>query len=233
MDRFKHYLLEKEFVIVTDHKALTSALEENRSNKTYQSRLLRWVDRLLPYQFKIVHIPGKDMGIEDYLSREPTGKPWPETKLAEKFVVTSIECFHRALDCLYSRLNDSDVTIQSEKVLEYSHKQKREDNLLKSRRGRHSNKTVKNRTKLDRNENCGNSDFLTNNNVLNQKNTLVNFNRVVQSVNLVTNRKVNSEKMEEGKITKKTLRIGDCRTQEETNQERKTALTRTAVLHEQ
>ena len=78
VDRFKHYLLGNEFVIVTDHKALTSALEGNRSNKTYQSRLTRWVDRLLPYQFKIVHIPGKDMGIVDYLSREPTGEPWPE-----------------------------------------------------------------------------------------------------------------------------------------------------------
>ena len=62
VDRFKHYLLGKEFVIVTDHKALTSALEGNRSSKTYQLRLTRWVDRLLPYQFKIVHIPGKDMG---------------------------------------------------------------------------------------------------------------------------------------------------------------------------
>ena len=87
VDRFKHYLLRKEFLIVTDHKALTSALEGNRSNKTYQSRLTRWVDRLMPYQFEIVHIPGKDMGIVDYLSREPTGEPWPETKLDEKIVV--------------------------------------------------------------------------------------------------------------------------------------------------
>ena len=69
VDRFKHYLLGKEFVIVTDQKALTSALEDNRSNKTYQSRLTRWMDRFLPYQFKIVHIPGKDMGIVDNLSR--------------------------------------------------------------------------------------------------------------------------------------------------------------------
>ena len=65
VDCFKHYLLWKEFVIVTDHKALTSALEGNRSNKTYQSRLIRWVGRLLPYQFKITHIPGKDVCIVD------------------------------------------------------------------------------------------------------------------------------------------------------------------------
>ena len=34
VDRFKHYLLGKEFVIATDHKALVSALDENKSNKT-------------------------------------------------------------------------------------------------------------------------------------------------------------------------------------------------------
>ena len=143
VDRFKHYLLGKEIVIVTDHKALTSALEGNRSNKTYQSRLTRRVDRLLPYHFKIVHIPGKDMGIVDYLSREPTREPWPETKLVEKFVVTSIECFHKALDCLYSRLNATDSVNQNENLLEHSQKQKREDKLLNSRHGCHSNKTVK------------------------------------------------------------------------------------------
>ena len=93
VDRFKHYLLGKEFVIATDHKALVSALDENKSNKTYQSRLTRWVDRLLPYQFKVIHIPGKDMGMVDYLSRDPNGEPWPESVLDEKFVVTSIESF--------------------------------------------------------------------------------------------------------------------------------------------
>ena len=53
VDRFKHYLLGRKFSIATDHKALTSALGENRSNKTYQPRLIRWVDRLLPNQFNI------------------------------------------------------------------------------------------------------------------------------------------------------------------------------------
>ena len=75
VDRYKHYLLGKPFIIATDHKALTTALDGNKSNKTYQSRLTPWVDRLLPYQFKIVHIPGRDMGIVDYLSRDPFNDP--------------------------------------------------------------------------------------------------------------------------------------------------------------
>ena len=119
VDRFKHYLLGKEFVIATDHKALTSALGEHRSNKTYQSRLTRWVDWLLPYQFKVIHIPGRDMGIVDYLSREPNGKPWPESELDERFVVTSIESFHKALDCLSSRLSETNQNIDIN-VLEHS-----------------------------------------------------------------------------------------------------------------
>ena len=103
VDRYKHYLLGKLFIIATDHKALTSALDGNKSNNTYQSRLTRWVDRLLPNQFNIVYIPGKDMGIVDYLSRDPFNDPWPESELDEKFVVTTINSFHEALDCMNSR----------------------------------------------------------------------------------------------------------------------------------
>ena len=90
MERFKHYLVGKEIMIATDHKKLRLALEGSpRSNKTYQSQLTRWVDRLLPYQFKILHIPEKDMEIVDYLSREPNGDLWPESELLEKIVGTS------------------------------------------------------------------------------------------------------------------------------------------------
>ena len=62
VDRYKHYLLGKTFTIATDHKALASALDGKQSNKTYKSRLTRWVDRLLPYQFEIVHIPAGTWG---------------------------------------------------------------------------------------------------------------------------------------------------------------------------
>ena len=60
----------------------------------------------------------------DYLSREPTGEPWPESVLDEKLVVTSIECFHKALDCWYSRLSDTNSLNQNKKLLEYSQQQK-------------------------------------------------------------------------------------------------------------
>ena len=43
--------------------------KRKKSNKTYSSRLTRWVDRLLPFDSQIFHAPGRTIGIADYLSR--------------------------------------------------------------------------------------------------------------------------------------------------------------------
>ena len=160
VDKFKHYLSGKDFIPATDHKALTSALGEHKSNKTYQSRLTRWVDRLLPYQFKVFHIPGKDMGIVDYLSRYSIGEPWPESKLDEKFVRASIDQFHKALDCLNNRLIDTtnNTCNKNENILERSALGHKLDNAQDtSSHGCYSNRSVQKRTMLDRNENGQNS----------------------------------------------------------------------------
>ena len=37
----------------TDHRSLLSIVKEQRSNKSYNSSLTRWVDRLLSFDFKI------------------------------------------------------------------------------------------------------------------------------------------------------------------------------------
>ena len=77
LEHFKHYLFGTEFTLQTDHRALLTALNENRGNETYQSRLTRWVDRLLPFNFNLEHIPGKNMGFVDYLSWHPKNNPPP------------------------------------------------------------------------------------------------------------------------------------------------------------
>ena len=46
LEHFKYYLYGPKFELQTDHQAFLSALKNNRGNKTYQSRLTRWVDRL-------------------------------------------------------------------------------------------------------------------------------------------------------------------------------------------
>ena len=69
---FKNYLYGTKFQVVSDHKALATVLKGNKSNKTYSSRLTRWVDRLLPFDYEIFHAPGWTIGIADYLSRHPS-----------------------------------------------------------------------------------------------------------------------------------------------------------------
>ena len=89
-EHFKNYLYGAEFEIVTDHKALLSALNANQSNKTMHSRLTRWINRLLPFNFKIKHIPGKEMGFTDLLSRLPSGKALPTSHYDSEFVVATV-----------------------------------------------------------------------------------------------------------------------------------------------
>ena len=62
---FKHYLYGKQFTVITDLRALLSILKENRSNKSYDGRLNRWIDRLLPFQFDIEHLPGAKKSLVD------------------------------------------------------------------------------------------------------------------------------------------------------------------------
>ena len=82
--------------MLTDLKAIISALYENYNNKSYQSRLARWADRFLPFDFEVILVPGVTLGIVDYLSRYPTF-PAPElSRYDELFVVKSFEAFHQA-----------------------------------------------------------------------------------------------------------------------------------------
>ena len=51
VEYFKQYLFGESSTIITDHRALLSIMKEHRSNRSYNSRLTRWVDRLLPFDF--------------------------------------------------------------------------------------------------------------------------------------------------------------------------------------
>ena len=88
--------------MLTDHKAIISALNENYNKKSYQSRLARWADRLLSFDFEVIHVPGVTLGIVDYLSRNPTFSAPESSAYDELFVVKSIEAFHKALSFINS-----------------------------------------------------------------------------------------------------------------------------------
>ena len=77
--------------------SLLSALSTNYGNKSYHSRLTRWVDQLLPFNFTIKHITGKDMGFTDLNSRIPSVKALPPSHYEEDFVVSKIEKITRSI----------------------------------------------------------------------------------------------------------------------------------------
>lgn len=65
LDSFKYYLLGREFILQTDHKAL-QWLERMKDTN---GRITRWYLAMQPYRFKVHYIPGKDNTTADYLSR--------------------------------------------------------------------------------------------------------------------------------------------------------------------
>ena len=85
VEHFKYYSYGKPFTVITDHKALVSIMRENRSNKSYNSRLTLWVD----------HLPGSKMGLVDYISRDPQQKAVNISAYDEKFLVAKLDVIKR------------------------------------------------------------------------------------------------------------------------------------------
>ena len=182
------------------------------------------------------------MGIVDYLSREPNGEPWPESEKNERFVVTSIENFHKALDCLNSRLNDTDRKINVT-ILKHSGKRNSISNCKdNSSHGCYGNQFAQNWTKLDRNENGQSSRFQKEQN---EQSTLNKSSRTKQSVIISdfnncnkstskSEKKVKMEKNQSGsgkskKVVKSTNRQNKER-EELTGQVTETTFSRTRML---
>ena len=105
IEYFKYYLFWKTFTVLTDHKALLSVLKSHRSNKSYNSGLTRWIDRLLPFDFNIEHIPGTRMGLVDYISRQPNQNAKSVNQYDEEFMVATISRIRDAITSLFSNAN--------------------------------------------------------------------------------------------------------------------------------
>ena len=65
IQKFKMYLIGKEFVVETDHKPLSYL----RNVKNNNGRLMRWSLFLQEFQFKILYIKGSENSMADSLSR--------------------------------------------------------------------------------------------------------------------------------------------------------------------
>ena len=107
IEYFKNYLYGKHFKVITDHRALLSIMKEIRSNKSYNSRLTRWVDRLLPFQFDIEHLPGAKMGLVDYISRNLSQKTKKLSAYDEESVVAKLKLISKSINALELNITHS------------------------------------------------------------------------------------------------------------------------------
>ena len=98
IEHFKNYLYGRGPTPIKGHQALVSAVNSNKNNKAYQSRLARWIDRLLPFDFDIKHLSGSKLGLIDYISLHPVGKLQSPVNWDEHFVVTVITILLPALN---------------------------------------------------------------------------------------------------------------------------------------
>ena len=77
--KFHKYLIIRPFDIIGDHRPLTAIF--NTHQNTPNKKLIRWRAEIGPYTFTYIHMAGKDLPLEDYLSRLaiPTDNPFKET----------------------------------------------------------------------------------------------------------------------------------------------------------
>ena len=66
IENVQNFVCGTEFEVLLDHKGLMPTLTYNWGNKTFHQEFTRWVDRLLPFQFRVRHAPGRTMGMADY-----------------------------------------------------------------------------------------------------------------------------------------------------------------------
>ena len=62
---WRFYLIDKEFIVETDHQSLQLLLSEKKASR----RLIRWLDILAEFPIKIRYIPGETNSMADGLSR--------------------------------------------------------------------------------------------------------------------------------------------------------------------
>lgn len=63
--KFDQYLTSDRFVLYTDHRALTYLFTQKHMN----NMIINWFDKIMRYNFKIVHVPGIKNTMADALSR--------------------------------------------------------------------------------------------------------------------------------------------------------------------
>ena len=96
-------------------------MKEHWSNKSYNSRLTRWVDRLLPFDLLFEHIPGAKMRLVDYISRQPNQGAKVSNKYYEEFAVATITRICDAIGAIYVNTTQQNCQSQHFSSVNYTH----------------------------------------------------------------------------------------------------------------
>jgi hypothetical protein len=115
-EKYRSYLEHKEFSLCTDNQALAWLLHHAKE----LGRVGRWILRLAPYKFRVIHIRGKDNVVADCLSRQYEASAEPVT-LSALILGQLPEAFHSISDhqkrdsfCrnIYDKLGQGDPSVK-------------------------------------------------------------------------------------------------------------------------
>ena len=67
--KWKHYLTNKHFLLITDQKSVSFMFDKRHKNKIKNDKISRWRIELSCYHFDILHKPGKENIVPDTLTR--------------------------------------------------------------------------------------------------------------------------------------------------------------------
>ncbi|KRH93336.1 pol polyprotein, partial [Pseudoloma neurophilia] len=93
LEHFRHFLLGKEFILRTDHRALTYL----HTCKNPTSRLLRWSLRLQEFQFKIEYISGEKNSADSLSRLMHIKKVSQKENLSKDHVKSILDEYHHIL----------------------------------------------------------------------------------------------------------------------------------------
>ena len=90
INHFRYYLFGNKFTIITDHNSLKYMLTQKDLNTTISS----WSEFIFSFNFAVVHCPGKNNFLPDFLSRIPTKtstQAEPSTSISSTFIIETTE----------------------------------------------------------------------------------------------------------------------------------------------
>ena len=133
-ERFRDYLIGREFDIETDHKPLVPLLGE-KDVCELPPRIQRYRMRLMRYDFTISHVAGRELFTTDALSRAPSNQPSPSYEELEDASSAYIAMIRQSFPASDRRLEEI-ITHQTEdetcrEIRQYARKKSRLKGLAK------------------------------------------------------------------------------------------------------